>query len=85
MKRGGCYDAVPTLGIRRYITREQRRHAMEKVVKVVKSFEQSDSADRAYYQSLTPHQRLEILWELNSRWPQSGDDEPSEGIKKSIE
>jgi hypothetical protein len=47
---------------------------MEKVVKVLKSFEESDRADKAYYHSLTPQQRLEILWELNSRWPTSGDD-----------
>jgi hypothetical protein len=55
---------------------------MEKVVRVVKSFEESDRADRAYYQSLTPQQRLEILWELNSRWPRSGDDETSEGLER---
>lgn len=55
---------------------------MEKVANVLKSFEESDRADREYYQSLTPHQRLEILWELNSRWPRSGDDETPEGLAR---
>lgn len=55
---------------------------MEKVVKVLKSFEDSDRADRAYYQGLTPQQRLEILWELNSRWPRSVGDEASEGLER---
>jgi hypothetical protein len=55
---------------------------MEKVVKILKSFEESDRADKAYYRSLTPHQRLEILWELNRRWPTSGDDEASERLER---
>jgi hypothetical protein len=55
---------------------------MEKVVKVLKSFEESDRADREYYHSLTPHERLEILLELNSRWPRSGDDETREGLAR---
>ncbi len=55
---------------------------MEKVVKIFKSFEESDRADKAYYHSLTPQQRLEILWELNSRWPTSGDDKPSERLER---
>jgi hypothetical protein len=63
---------APSFQARRHLSRE--RYIMEKVVKVVKSFEESDRADRAYYRSLTPHQRLEILWELNSRWPRSRDE-----------
>ena len=55
---------------------------MEKVVKVLKSFEESDRADKAYYHSLTPHQRLEILWELNSLWPTSGDDKTPERLER---
>jgi hypothetical protein len=55
---------------------------MEKVVKVLKSFEESDAEDRAYYQSLTPHQRIEILLELNSRWPRRGNDEATEGLAR---
>jgi hypothetical protein len=80
MKRGTCRDGAPETG--HYMSREVRRQAMDRVVKVVKSFEESDRADRAYYLSLTPHQRLEILWELNSRWPRSGDDENSEGLAR---
>jgi hypothetical protein len=57
-------------------------HIMEKVVKILKSFEESDRADRAYYQDLSPHQRLEILWELNSQLPGSGGDEASEGLER---
>jgi hypothetical protein len=55
---------------------------MEKAVKVLKSFEEADRAEREYYQSLTPHQRLEILLELNSRWPRGGDDETREGLAR---
>ena len=42
---------------------------MEKVVTIAKSFAESDARDKAYYQSLTPHERRAILCELNSRWP----------------
>jgi hypothetical protein len=60
----------------------ERGGAMEKVIKVVDSAEESDRADRVYYQSLTPQQRLEILWELNSRWPRSDDAETRDGVKR---
>jgi hypothetical protein len=66
----------------RYISFEHRRQAVEKVLKVVRSFEESDRADRAYHQSLTPRQRLEILWELNSRRPRSGAYETSEELER---
>ena len=46
---------------------------MEKVVKISKSFEECDRADKAFYQSLTPQERLKILWELNRRL-RTGDD-----------
>jgi hypothetical protein len=48
---------------------------MEKVVKVSKSFEESDRADRVYYQGSSPRERLAILWELNSRLPRNDGDE----------
>jgi hypothetical protein len=60
----------------------RERDAMEKVVKVLKSFEESDRADKAYYHSLAPQQRIEILWELNSRWPTNGDDQASGRLKR---
>lgn len=33
-------------------------------MRVFHSFEESDQADREYYQSLTPQQRLDLLLEL---------------------
>jgi hypothetical protein len=42
---------------------------MDKVVSVSTSFAEADRRDKAYYQSLSPLQRLEILFELNRRWP----------------
>jgi hypothetical protein len=45
---------------------------IEMVVTISNSFEACDKADKAYYQSLTPQRRLEILFELNGRWPTSG-------------
>jgi hypothetical protein len=37
---------------------------VEKVVRIFRSFAEADKADAAYYRSLTPIQRLEILFEL---------------------
>jgi len=37
---------------------------MERVVRRFDSHAEADAADRAYYRSLTPQQRLEILFEL---------------------
>ena len=42
---------------------------MEKIVNISRSFDEADRADKAYYRSLTPQERLQILLELNSRWP----------------
>jgi hypothetical protein len=55
---------------------------IEKVVKVSRSFEECDQADKAYYRSLSPQQRLEMLLELNSRWPARGDDETSQRLER---
>lgn len=44
---------------------------MEKVLNVSRSFEEADRADKDYYHGLTPLKRLEILLELNKRWPQT--------------
>lgn len=46
---------------------------MEKVITVVKSFEDADRADKEYYLSLSPLERLGILLELNRRWPLKDD------------
>lgn len=40
---------------------------MERVVTKYESSEEADEADKRYYRSLTPLQRLEILTELNRR------------------
>jgi hypothetical protein len=42
---------------------------MEKSIAVLDSFEEADRLDREYYQGLTPNERVEILLELNQRWP----------------
>jgi hypothetical protein len=55
---------------------------MEKVVHISRSFEESDRADRAYYRALSPQRRLEILYELNSRWYVNGDHEASERLER---
>jgi hypothetical protein len=55
---------------------------MERVISVSRSFEECDRADKAYYRTLSPQQRLEILWELNRRWPASGDDETVERLER---
>ena len=40
---------------------------VEKVVQAFRSFEEADAADAAYYRSLTPQERLDILLELVRR------------------
>ena len=40
---------------------------MPKEANIFRSFSESDAADRAYYHSLAPEQRLEILFELIAR------------------
>lgn len=42
----------------------QYNRSMEKVVRVFKSHEEADRADREYYLSLTPAQRLSIVFTL---------------------
>ena len=42
---------------------------MERKVTIIRSFDEADRAEKAYYQSLTPHERIRILFELNKRWP----------------
>lgn len=38
--------------------------SMKKQVRVFRSHQEADAADHAYYQSLTPEERLNILLEL---------------------
>ena len=52
---------------------------MEREFKKFDSFAESDRADRAYYQSLTPAERMDILLELISRWQ---GDEAAKGFER---
>jgi hypothetical protein len=42
---------------------------MNRRVAVFRSHEDAEKADKEYYLSLTPLERLEILLELNRQWP----------------
>jgi hypothetical protein len=60
---------------------------IEKKLEIIRSFEEADRADKAYYRSLTPHERLKILVELNRRWPsrsRSGDPDRIERVYRII-
>jgi hypothetical protein len=52
---------------------------MEKEFAVFRSFADAERADRAYYRSLTPSERVDILLELISRWQ---DDETAKGFER---
>jgi hypothetical protein len=56
--------------------------AMEKVVRVFRSFEEADRAEKEYYQSLTGEQRLRILIELNHYWAKSYGDQAGQGLQR---
>jgi hypothetical protein len=52
---------------------------MEKAVRIFHSFAEADKADDEYYRSLTPEQRLEILFDLvKSQQP----DEPEPRLER---
>ena len=55
---------------------------MEKVFRVFKSFEEADEADKEYYLSLSPEERMRILFELHSQWPWFNDAEASKGFQR---
>ena len=44
---------------------------MERVGQVFRSFEEADRADDAYYASLTPEERLDILLDIIERYRSS--------------
>jgi hypothetical protein len=52
---------------------------VEKEFAVFHSFADAERADRAYYQSLTPSERMNILLELISRWQ---GDEATKGFER---
>jgi len=51
---------------------------MQRVVRIFDNFDDADRADRDYYASLTPQQRLEILLDLI----QANSDEDQEGFAR---
>lgn len=54
---------------------------MEKIVRKFNSFEESDQADRRYYASLDPQERLDILLSLLMKG-RAGQDEAGKGLKR---
>jgi hypothetical protein len=52
---------------------------MERTLRVFRSFEESDKADREYYKSLSPQQRLDLLLELIQ---QRQGDEAAKGFER---
>lgn len=55
---------------------------MNRKVTIHRSFEEADRSDREYYRGLSPIERLEILMELNRRWPVSENADPSQGLAR---
>jgi hypothetical protein len=51
----------------------------KKEYRIFNSFEESERADREYYLSLTPQERLEILFELIHQWD---GDEADKGFER---
>jgi hypothetical protein len=54
---------------------------MKRVVKKFGAFEEQQKADRAYYRSLTPQQRLDILLEMIETY-RDGLDEAERGLTR---
>jgi len=54
---------------------------MERVAQVFASHEEADRATRAYYRSLTPAQRLEILLEILTR-ARANDHDAQQGLAR---
>ena len=55
---------------------------MEKVIAVFHSFEEAEQADKDYYRSLTPDQRMQILFDLRNQWPVGEHAESSFGLAR---
>lgn len=55
---------------------------MEKVVAITHSFEEAERAEKAYYQRLTPLERLAILLELNRRWSEPAHADAAPGLQR---
>jgi hypothetical protein len=55
--------------------------AMEKTIRVFKSFEEAEAVDKEYYHSLSPAQRVEILLILRDQYSPY-DDELTQGFER---
>ena len=55
---------------------------MKKSVQIFKSFSEAESADKEYYRSLTPAERMRILLTLIAQGRDRNANEPSEGLKR---
>jgi hypothetical protein len=56
---------------------------MEKVVRKFSSFEEAEKADREYYESLTPAQRVAMALELRRMWVGT-EDERTERLERVL-
>ncbi len=56
---------------------------MEKVVRKFTSFEEAEQADREYYRSLTPAQRVAMAMELRRMWA-GMEDECTERLERVL-
>ncbi len=66
----------------RYPCPSLKERNMKKAFSVYTSFEESERADRDYYRSLTPEQRLDILLELVDRWRQGLPNESANRLER---
>lgn len=55
---------------------------MEKTFQVFHSFADAERADKEYYRSLSPAERMKILLTLIAQWQERKTDEPTEGLKR---
>ena len=55
--------------------------AMEKTIRVFDSFEEAEAADKEYYRSLSPAERVEILLILREQYSPY-DDELTQGFER---
>ena len=55
---------------------------MEKRIQVFHSFADAERADKEYYRSLSPDERMKILLALIDQWRDIKSDEPTEGFKR---
>ena len=55
---------------------------MEKVIKVFKTHEDAEKADREFYKSLSCQERLDILLTLIARYQRALPDETGTGLKR---